>query len=93
MTNDEHIAAAVAAYDKRSARIDEIESKYQPPEHCCASCASQEYRDITAKQGRAAVALVAKLKRRAAPGDADLMKRICSDYPQETKAVFPGVSQ
>ena len=93
MTNDEQIAASIAAYNRRKRRIDELNAEYSPPDHCCASCASQEFRDLTTRQARAAIQLVSKLRRRNAVGDADVIVHLFDDYPDELHKAFPGVRQ
>lgn len=55
-------------------RQDELAQKYSPPDHCCPSCSSKEYRDLCAKQDRRR-AWLSVLEQKAANGGSNTYRR------------------
>lgn len=81
MTNEEQITATWARVRRRDKRMRELAALYNPHTgHCCASCASSEYRDLCEKQQRSAEWLGIQLVKRGTEEDTTRAVRLAYDY-------------
>jgi hypothetical protein len=65
------------AFNRRRRRIEELGNLYNPSTgHCCPSCASAEYRELTDRDRRASPWLRILLLKRNGPDDVQLARRI-----------------
>ena len=68
MTLDDNIRALRASMQCNDARLSELAAVYSPPNHCCPSCASSEYRSLCAKYERQEAWLKVLLSKGVQPG-------------------------
>lgn len=69
MTIDNHILANVVLARKTEKRLGEIAGWCGTMGHCCPSCASAEFRELSGKQERRLEWLTVLLRKRAEPDD------------------------
>lgn len=82
----------LAAIRRRGKRIDELNEEYQPSTgHCCASCASAEFRQLVEKNERAAEWALRLISKTGLVRYGRAAQELRSDYPRAWRRFFsPG---